>query len=491
MAYLNALPAGLQSRQVLATIASYFAAHDSESVAAVARMINDVNQRRMFEQLLASSRAARNPEETLRTLLASRTRGNEPAIFRAVQAMAAHDLALALRFFEEATSPDVRATIGMGIAQSYAQSDPAAAIEWAKANSEARWSRSAQSLLGPVLAAVARSDPDLAMAELQSRPANMRRDQIQQQILMQVGSSDPQRALSMLDSVEQNDYRRNSRQMIVGMWSNRDPDAASAWILANRSSMQPHELAELGSSLARADVESAMRVLPRLDGQAASAWRQSIASQLVNRGSIDQAQAFISQFDGSEDYPRLQGQLIMGLAVSDPARAEQLAKQLPSGKVRDSVLSNMMMQLSMQAPQNAVRLIDNIEGENARVNAISTAVQSWARMDPAAAGNWILSRPPGGERDATIVSLLSSGSSKLDVDRMLRAVGDRKQRFTAESTYIMNLAFRDPTKARERLARSALPEERKRVVENMIKQQEQRRAGMIQGSLSPYQPTGN
>ena len=486
MAYLNGLPPGLESQQMLATMANYFASHRADEVAAVANMIDNSAHRQMFDRMLDVWRARQEPEQTLRSLLSSSTLGDESAIYRAAQELAAQDLSLALQFFDEASSPRMRQLIGLAVAQRYAQSDPNAAIEWARAKHNDTRSRTGQNLLGAVLSTIAASDPDRALAELESLPVEMRNDGVRQQVLMQMASTDPERALALLQSYGDSNtaYGRSPRHLIIGTWARRDSKAALGWILANRGSIPPDEMASLSTTLANVDVDAAMQLLPRIEGAAAASLRQSIAQQLVNRGSVDEAQAFISQFEGSPDYPHLQGKIVLGVAASDPVRAEQLARQMQRGKTRDSVLSNLIMQLSMQSPESAMRVASSIDGASERRQATSTAVQLWAQRDSGAASNWVLSRPPGRERDGAIVSLLGAAGAPIDADRLMRSVSDPEQRLVAESAYIPSLARRDPGAARARLARSALPDDRRAFVEEVIRQREQARPGVLSNSPS-------
>ena len=171
------------------------------------------------------------------------------------------------------------------------------------------------------------------------------------------------------------------------------------------------------------------------------------------------------------------------LSQADPARAEQLARQMPAGAPRDAVLQAMVMNVSRHSPQKAEQLLDMMTDQNARIGAVSTLAQYKASQDPASAARWAMSRPTNDERDAAVSALLGSTSMpEAEVDRLLDALTSVEQRQAAESAYITRLAYQNnATAARQRLARSNLPDEMKAELERQISAVE--RSGMGFGGV--------
>ena len=74
-------------------------------------------------------------------------------------------------------------------------------------------------------------------------------------------------------------------------------------------------LMQVGTALANYDVEAAIRMLPRLDDQSATNLRVQIVSQMATRASVAEAQAFLAQYEGTDDYTQMFSALVQATAT--------------------------------------------------------------------------------------------------------------------------------------------------------------------------------
>jgi hypothetical protein len=341
------------------------------------------------------------------------------------------------------------------------------ALKWARANDKERFSN----LLMSVLVQIAETNPQLALTEATNAPDARMRSNLVSIIVQQVARNDPANAVVYLDQIRDKKQRLSASQKLASIWIREDPDAAIDWILSQNDQTASEIFRKASSSLLRSDIDSAIRILPRMDEQNQLNMRQQIAQRLAVTRSAGEAQSFIRQFEGQPDYDRLQASVVSGVAKNDVLMAKQLVDQLADGRARDNAYVQVITQRAQTDPIEAARWLSSVKDQSVRAAAAGQIAAQWYENDPTAATQWVSNLPAGSSRDDAVMRL-SFGWSNLDADQedLIASIEDRDKRGKAKVQRIYKLMRTNPVKARKLLDDDDIPSYQRRQAETMISQ---------------------
>jgi len=400
--------------------------------------------------------------------LADGVTDNTGSEFRsALSALAETDLDAAKQYYESARSNEQRRVLGAAIAAEMAKNDPLSALAWARANDKGPFPHLQMAALG----IVARSDPQLAIAEALKAPNPQTRSSLVSNVMQRLVQSSPADAVVLLDQIHNDDQKRNASQQLASSWIRKDPDAALDWMLSQDETTAGALIGTTLSRLARRDLDTAIRLLPRIDLEDQMGARQQIALQLASNRSPDEAQRFIQQFEGQPDYEQLQATVVSGVAQSDVMAARQLIDQLPVGDARDRAYVQVISQRAQTDPDEAVRWLRSVDNEALRGAATGQLATMWAASDPVAAQRWVSELPFGSPRDDAIVQMAGRWRQPTDEQTQLIAgIEDRDKRGQAKIRQIFNLLQTDPAAVRRLLKDEDISSQQREQVERMLSQ---------------------
>ncbi|MDX1508573.1 MAG: hypothetical protein R3358_09860, partial [Woeseiaceae bacterium] len=385
--------------------------------------------------------------------------------YSAMRALASQDLDAALEYYARLGGDNQYMSLGYTIAAEYAKRSPEEALAWARENDRSDWGQ----LTIQVLQQIAATDPELAMREALATRNSQQRSNILQNIMSHVVEHSPAVATRMLEQIENPADRRQAAASIVRSWAQKDPLAAVNWALAQDARTSQELLGHLGAMLPRMDLDAAMQILPRLDGQHAQQMRILVAERLAQTRSVADAQAFIRQYQGEEGYSNLQSAVIQGVARQDAYLARQMVEQLPAGVERDAAFAQIIARHAQENPYEAAAWVDNISDETQRGAAAGNVASNWYNADPAAATRWVENLPRGPMRDMAIVRMSANFADMTPAQQQLiDSIQDESTRNQAQLNSIRVLMQRDPAEARRRLAELDIPPYQRQQYESML-----------------------
>jgi len=294
------------------------------------------------------------------------------------------------------SNPNQRVQTQMGVAVSWAQSDPMAAL-WA-----AQESRNEQMRLFvqmQILQSMLAGDGMAQLVWVESQPEGQCRDQLMSALVRRLAEQDPERAQSLIARLPET----HRDQVELSLWNQRaaeDPEGATAWVSA-RNDGGMREVHQMMAMLSTAPPEIAERLFQALL-TTARAQVETTYVQLLARTDPDRAAKRVDQ-------------------ITEPDRRLAAAQSLVSG-------------WSEQDPQAARRWIEQQPGDSTPM-LWQILAMSWGRTDPAATRNVADSMDAGCNRDLFVLGMIASTASDAEeATALIDRIGDAKLREQALKT---------------------------------------------------------
>ena len=448
--YVSNISSGRDQRDSLSVLAHHLRRNDPKRAASYADLFSDAILRQSYLSIVASTMAAAEPEAVLDQLLTTAlSRPERNQIYGAMRELAARDVDRAIQYLEQVSSTQDRQILGSMIIEELARQDPMRALDWAREKDRGDYPK----LLTQVLSRIASSEPQLAMEEAISIQHASRRNQAISNVVQTVARNDPALAAEFVNQIPNQQDRESATTRMILSWAQTDPEAAVNWVMTNDKINGTTVLERAGMWLVRTDIDAAIRMLPKLDDNNAAAWRQQIAQTLASERSATDAQNFISQFEGSNGFDKLQAAVATGVAKNDAFLAKQLADQLPRGADRDSAYSQLITEHANTNPAEAAAWLASISDAQYRSSATFGLMRVWYSQDPDAADRWANNLRRGAQRDDAIVGLASNWQEMTPSRRLLiDSIGDSEKQIQAQIAQIRIVARIDWQKAQTMLA---------------------------------------
>ncbi len=472
IAYIESQFAPQDQRTLTYWLASYLGQRSPDTARQYAELFSNAEYRNTYLNALTNAAAESSPETTLAQMLAEGS--SQQDRMRAVAALAQlamRDPDKAIAYLDQARNVQERRHFALTIAMGMAQSDPDRAMQWAlEYDPDDR-----QHFYADVLAQVAHHYPRRAMDAALTIQNRSSRNHALQKVLMTLAHTDTQLALQYLEQIDSDSVQRSVAQNLVQVWARSDANAAFEWVLARGGQNQRAMLRQITSSLVHQDAQAAIGLLSRLDDESQREMRLLIASTLASQGSSAEAQGFLAQHEGYDDYPQMFAAVVRSMAANDFESALQMTHSLQDGNEKDQLLTALAQQQVQNSPADAMRLIAMISREEQRLSATTQLVQTWNRVDSGAAASWVRDLPRGTQRDLAIVGL-ASGWDQLTPSRkmLLKSVGDIEQRQRAQLSVIYKVARSDLATAERLVLEFDFSDQNRQMAEQALKQSQYR-----------------
>ncbi len=355
-----------------------------------------------------------------------------------------------------------------GVAETWGQSDPAAAIAWAAAIPSAARRKG---LIGSIAEVWAKSDPEavLAWAQDQTDP-KVRRDAINAGLGSLAATNLPA-ALQRINAMPAGEDRDRAIQATANTESSKD----------TRSALQLAEL--LPTGLARdGTVSQICSTWGQKEPRAALDWLVANAPAALGGGgglqeivrgwagtAPDQAIAWAQALPPSDSQNSAMAALIGGLAVSDLGRAETIFQQ-SSPDAQKLAVPQITRNLINQGPEKARAWVESLAAGPAQNDAYGYVAAAWSDQNPNAVATWLGTLSPGKARDAAI-----SGFAMKAVERdpegaatWTQTISDPRDRDTQTEAVMQRWLGTDSNAARSWLDANPQisPEEKARILPN-------------------------
>ncbi|MCI0539919.1 MAG: RNA polymerase sigma factor [Verrucomicrobiales bacterium] len=379
-----------------------------------------------------------------------------------IAAVDASDVPQAVAMLEKFPNFEAKTTLRSLFLSRWAETDANAAMAAAETTGDAQYRKKAVLAVARAWAGI---DPDSALAWAQKLPASQDRSQILQSIIASLAETDPQRA-AILAMEMPGRWKMFTAEQVAALWAQTDPDGALAWLqtlpvgeaktrsldaisksLAEAdpqkaaelvSSLPPpqrrHFLDEIASSWARKDLAGALAWAEQLEARDRKAASPSIFEQWVQ--SDPKAAAAYAQ----KAQPYSLYTVGWHWGENDPKAAMEWANHLPEGNDRNEMIQAIFSGWGYNSPADAANHIANLPADTARNSAAERVVSAWAENDPTAAASWALSIPEGDARRVAIQNIvLKWGTSDFSATaEWLNTLAEGDSRDTAMVTFANN-----------------------------------------------------
>jgi hypothetical protein len=382
-----------------------------------------------------------------------------------MDSLAEQDIERALSYLARVTNRRDFENLANVVASRRARQDPERALAWARENDTLDGDTYRQ-----VLMTIAADAPEFAMQQAQALTNPMQRYQATMTIAMSVSHRDPEKAIALIEQIPDGRERQNLGESLTDHWVRTDPDGALSWLLKSELADSEAVMTRAAQSLAREDLDGAMRWLPRIGEEHQSAWRSAIAANLALQQSPAAAETFIARFQHSPDYPQLVASVAAGVARTDVEAAFRMAERIPSESARDSLYVQLIERQGQENPQQAAGRLALIADASSRSTATTQLAAAWAEQDPAAAEHWARNLASDVDRDHAITGLVWSWD-ELTPSRqaLLESVTDPKVRRQGLMNHVWRVARSDVRRAESILGDIDLTDEERRLMERRLR----------------------
>lgn len=468
IAFINSLDRGNEQQEYVSWLAYYVSLRDPHAALAHVPSFDIASDGKRFESIINSHIARENPQATIDRLLASGIDGRySNELYSAIRALGSSDIDALMDYYDQAQSGEGRQMFGSQIAAELAKSDPDRALAWADANDTGRMPRLKMS----VISKIAETDPQRALAEALKVPGAQVRAYLVPNVVNHIARSDPGAAAVLLDQLQDKQQRLEAGRQLASTWARSDPEAATDWILSHDKETASSMLQTAAFQLLQRDVDTAIKLLPKMEPSDQVGLRQQIAERLATSRSPADAQAFVRQFEGQPGHDQLQASVVAGVARNDVFMAKQLADQLSSGYARDRAYMEVINQQAQTDPVQALAWLNSVDSEQVRGAAAGQLVTQWYASDPTAATGWVSNLPGGTLKDDTILHMSSRWERPTaEQEDLIASIKDREKRGQAKVRQIYRLLRTDPARARELLNDEDIPSSMRQEAEVLISQ---------------------
>jgi hypothetical protein len=461
IAFINQLESGTRQEEYVSWLAYYLAPRDPERALSYAVLFDSKRYQEAYESIVGSQVAIADPTVVMERLAAGDRSGlSRDEIYGAIRGIAKGDPDVAMAYYDQLQSTEEKYSLVDAIINSMANRDIDEALRWARSNETGTMPTPEMQ----VLRHIATRDLHRAIQEANNMADSGTRDSVLAEVIQIAAQRNPADAVKNMHLIKNPDLRDGAAQTAVHHWLRQDATEAVDWLLAQDADTANEYLGS-PRSIARYNVDAAIRLLPIVDEDKQRAWRNQIAKGIATTRSAAEAMAFIRQFEGQTGYGSLQASVISGVAQSDIVTARQMADQLPNGDAKDSTYAQLIQARSATHPQEALTWIELISSEQHRGRAAASVASQWHTRDAAAAQSWADGLPAGPVRDDAIVGLVSQWRNfGPEQESLLASISNKGKRSQAMLQHMYTVARRNPVRARELLEKAELADyERERV----------------------------
>jgi hypothetical protein len=402
--------------------------NDPMDAAAQLKNIADVNQRNQAMNTVLGNWADSDPAAALQWAQKNTT-GNAQsmALGQIVNNVANTDPLAALGIVQQMSDTTNHNSLIFQTINSWAQSDPAAALAWAGTNLSGTEQTTATNL---ALRQLINVNPDASASYVTSLPDGGNRNNLINQVVTSMARTDTDGALAWISSTPNiDDATRNSAmQNVMSNLDQVDPAAAAA---------------KLATLTIDTSTPTGQNAFLSMANQIASNWADSDPTAALN---------WAANLTGAARQGALSSTLTT-VANSDPASAWNIVMSMsPNDPAQQALIGSVANSWARTDPASATDLLGSLDPAQL-VNTVGTLSNSWLRDDPQAASEWIDTLPTSPARDVAVQNLINT-QGQYDLTSGMAWAGTISSdtgQTRAYTTLISQAARRDPAAAQAAL----------------------------------------
>ncbi|HET6409942.1 MAG TPA: hypothetical protein VFG14_18780 [Chthoniobacteraceae bacterium] len=310
----------------------------------------------------------------------------EMQVRQVAQEMARRDPQEALTWIDSIPEGDREEAIE-GLFSSWANKDPNAAIQAARALPEGRVQENA---IAQLVQNLIESDSTTALELLKDLPEGAARQNALSNVSYRWARIDPQAAANWyITNVPEN--QRGSMHQIMWEWSRSDPEAAMKWAIElPEGDNKGQILGQVFSQMSRNDPAAAAAQIEKLPPESQRNAVSNFISNWAHRdpeAAVRWAATLRDESSKNTAYSNVASQW----GQRDPISAARWLEKLPVGQARDAAVSSFSYAASQSDPEGAVAWAVTIRNPDQQQQTIRNVYSNWIRRDPTAAGSWLQS----------------------------------------------------------------------------------------------------
>ena len=423
------LPAEWQRSELLQSVINSIADRDPKLAITLAESQGPIASGQLIEQI-ATQWSRRNPSEAARWVEGLPRQDQARYAYRIAEAYVAQKPTEALAWgLRLAGSPE--RYLWSSMLGEMAKYDPDQALQIAQAAESP--AQRAQAM-GKVLAAIAQTNPSLAITHLLKLPAGNMRSEILGEIARSVAALTPTQALDWLNDIDQKSVQLEATQ-------------------------------SLGWALSQRNVEAAAQLVDRVPKEARANWVTAVALGYAAY-DVEKGRQWVRRY-GNEGQ-QTATQFARAVAARNPEAAVQLVEDVVDDQERDRLLRGLLPPLAEHSPALAARWAERVTDTETRTRSIAEVANTWAQYDLPAARKWVLSLDDGSAKDQALTSLVQRGASLDDVVPIINQIQTPERRSHAVLMAAMSLSQTDMDGARTLLRRYPLDPARQRQFDEFL-----------------------
>jgi RNA polymerase sigma factor (sigma-70 family) len=217
-------------------------------------------------------------------------------------------------------------------------------------------------------------------------------------------------------------------QDLAGNWAAVDPAAAAAWGATLSDGRDKNQFTDsIFSTWAKSDQTGALSAAEQLTdpAQQKAALNAIVTSWM--RTDPQGAMAYVQAMPSGPVRDALLQNVSFGMVSGDPETMAKTVDDLPDGPVRDAAVLNLVHDWAAEGGAEAMDGEKNdildaaawseaLSNSTLRANAYNVIMASWARDDPAAAEQWIMTLPVDEARDQAVYAFAAYNGNAYPAD---------------------------------------------------------------------------
>jgi hypothetical protein len=289
--------------------------------------------------------------------------------------------------------------------------------------------------LGKVLAAIAQTNPSLAMTHLLKLPAGGMRSEVLGEVARSVATLTPSQALDWLNDIDEKPMQLEAANSLGWALSGRNPEAAA-------------------------------QLVDRIPKEARANWITAVALGYAAY-DVEKGRQWVRRY-GNEG-AQTTTQFARAVASRNPEAAVQLVEDVADDQERDRLLRGLLPPLAEHSPALAARWAERVTDDDMRTRSINEVAGTWAQYDPPAARKWVMSLDEGPAKEQALTALVQRGGNSVDdVQQIINQIQTPERRSQAVLMAAMSMSRNDMDGARTLLRRYPLDPARQRQFDDYV-----------------------
>ncbi len=310
-----------------------------------------------------------------------------------------------------------------------------------------------------------------AWQRLRREPGTRARNDAEAAMLADLAASDPQQAMAMAQTEPNLLLRQELQQAVLKGWARTEPAEAMKWVYAlSNVSERSESMAALLGSAVEADPQRAIaaaRDAFPADPANANRYGAALVDALCDAGDYSLATQFASAESGPDRSSWL-GEAYEKWAMLQPQQAAANAAAISDPDSRSAALHGVVGGWEQADPGGLVQFLAQLPPDPDRATMLGQALQGWVKTDAAAASEWINNSAVGPDLDKGVAAVAVMDTVKPDVAvSWAESISDGALRSSTLADVLRNWAQADFAAAQQyfQKTRDLQPDDRQRVAQ--------------------------